>query len=136
MAAAVVKRFAETVSCFAFNADKSKLALCPNNTEIHIYSKKGAEWVEEVVLTEVGVAGGAAVWVATFCSTRAGRVVPMPRGECAHHALHVSGALAHRRGRARTSGFFSLASGIELRARDALWPWRVVANNAHPETAH
>ncbi len=53
MAAAVVKRFAETVSCFTFNADKTKLALCPNNTEIHIYAKKGAEWVEEVVLTEV-----------------------------------------------------------------------------------
>jgi hypothetical protein len=48
-----IKRFAETVSCFCFNADKSKLALCPNNNEIHIYKKQGAEWAVEVVLTEV-----------------------------------------------------------------------------------
>jgi hypothetical protein len=40
------------VSCFSFNGDKSKLAFCPNNSEIHIYAKSGDEWEEECVLKE------------------------------------------------------------------------------------
>lgn len=47
-----MSRFADTVSCFCFNGDKSKLALCPNTSEIWIYAKQGAEWEEECVLTE------------------------------------------------------------------------------------
>jgi actin related protein 2/3 complex subunit 1A/1B len=52
MAAIVVKRFSDNVSCFAFNGDKTKLALCPNNSEIWIYAKNGEEWEEECVLKE------------------------------------------------------------------------------------
>ena len=40
------------MSCFAFNGDKTKLALCPNNSEIWIYSKSGDDWEEECVLKE------------------------------------------------------------------------------------
>merc|ERR1711991_660623 len=50
--AAVTKRFSDTISCFCFNGDKSKLALCPNTDEIWIYAKKGNEWEEECVLRE------------------------------------------------------------------------------------
>merc|ERR1711991_1080541 len=50
--AAVTKRFSDTISCFCFNGDKSKLALCPNTDEIWIYAKKGNEWEEECVLKE------------------------------------------------------------------------------------
>jgi len=50
--AAVVKRFSDNVSCFSFNGDKTKLAFCPNNSEIHIYAKSGEEWEEECVLKE------------------------------------------------------------------------------------
>ena len=45
-------RFSDTISCFCFNGDKTKLALCPNTSEIWIYAKKGAEWEEECVLQE------------------------------------------------------------------------------------
>ncbi len=47
-----VFRFSDNVSCFAFNGDKTKLALCPNNSEIWIYAKNGEEWEEECVLKE------------------------------------------------------------------------------------
>ncbi len=47
-----VGRFSDNVSCFSFNGDKSKLALCPNNSEIWIYAKNGEEWEEECVLRE------------------------------------------------------------------------------------
>jgi actin related protein 2/3 complex subunit 1A/1B len=40
------------VTCHAWNADKSKIAFCPNNNEIHIYKKQGTAWVEEEVLKE------------------------------------------------------------------------------------
>jgi len=40
------------ITCHAWNADHTKLALCPNNNEIHIYGKQGAEWTREEVLTE------------------------------------------------------------------------------------
>jgi len=50
--ASLVKRFAETVSCFCFNGTKDKLALCPNNNEIHIYVKNGKDWKKETTLSE------------------------------------------------------------------------------------
>jgi actin related protein 2/3 complex subunit 1A/1B len=40
------------VTCHAWNADKSKIAFCPNNSEVHVYKKQGSEWVEEAVLRE------------------------------------------------------------------------------------
>ena len=45
-------RFSDTVSCFCFNGDNTKLALCPNTSEIWIYAKKGSDWEEECVLSE------------------------------------------------------------------------------------
>lgn len=109
MAAAVVKRFAETVSCFTFNADKSKLALCPNNTEIHIYAKKGAEWVEEVVLTEVSDAR-VEQWRRRHCARRLWRRSLARDGLSSRVAVVVSRPTqprACRRSRAREhAGFF------------------------------
>jgi len=40
------------VTCHVWNGDKTKIALCPNNNEIHIYGKQGDEWVKEHVLAE------------------------------------------------------------------------------------
>ena len=41
------------ITVHAWNGDRSKLALCPNNNEVHIYAKKGAKWELEDVLKEV-----------------------------------------------------------------------------------
>jgi len=46
------KRLANCITCHAWNADGSKIAFCPNNNEIHIYSRKGADYVLEHKLTE------------------------------------------------------------------------------------
>lgn len=40
------------ITVHAWNGDRSKLALCPNNNEVHIYAKKGAKWELEDVLKE------------------------------------------------------------------------------------
>ena len=32
------------ISAFAFNKDRSQLALCPNNNELHIYEKRSSDW--------------------------------------------------------------------------------------------
>uniref|UniRef100_A0A8D0L2T5 Actin related protein 2/3 complex subunit 1B n=2 Tax=Sphenodon punctatus TaxID=8508 RepID=A0A8D0L2T5_SPHPU len=34
----------EPISCHAWNKDRSQLAICPNNHEVHIYKKDGAKW--------------------------------------------------------------------------------------------
>jgi len=47
-----LKKLAPCISCHAWNADGSKVAICPNNNEIHIYSKKGNDFVLESKLTE------------------------------------------------------------------------------------
>jgi len=47
-----IKRLAGTITCHAWNADGSMLALCPNNNEVHIYKRSGAEFNLEHVLTE------------------------------------------------------------------------------------
>lgn len=48
---------AEGISCHAWNKDRSKLAICPNNNEIWIYSgchqADPTKWRKEAVLTEV-----------------------------------------------------------------------------------
>jgi len=49
---AEVYRFAETISCHTWNADKSKIALCPNDNTIQIFAKKGNEWTLEHTLDE------------------------------------------------------------------------------------
>eukprot|EP01117_Protostelium_nocturnum_P020492 TRINITY_DN9240_c0_g1_i1.p2 TRINITY_DN9240_c0_g1~~TRINITY_DN9240_c0_g1_i1.p2 ORF type:complete len:357 (-),score=100.80 TRINITY_DN9240_c0_g1_i1:167-1237(-) len=41
-----------TVTCHAWNADGTKVALCPNNNEIHIYKKSGNTYTLESKLAE------------------------------------------------------------------------------------
>jgi len=47
-----LKRLAPCITCHAWNADGSKVAICPNNNEIHVYAKKGADFTLEAKLTE------------------------------------------------------------------------------------
>jgi len=47
-----IKRLAPCITCHAWNADGTKLALCPNNNEIHIYSKSGSNYTLDSKLTE------------------------------------------------------------------------------------
>jgi len=41
-----------TITCHAWNADGSKVALCPNNNEIHVYKKAGSNYSLEAKLSE------------------------------------------------------------------------------------
>lgn len=34
----------EPISCHAWNKDRTQIALCPNNHDVHIYQKDGAQW--------------------------------------------------------------------------------------------
>jgi hypothetical protein len=34
-------------------SSNAEIAICPNNNEVHIYKKQGAEWVIDAVLVEV-----------------------------------------------------------------------------------
>uniref|UniRef100_A0A3P8U5Z0 Actin-related protein 2/3 complex subunit n=2 Tax=Amphiprion TaxID=80969 RepID=A0A3P8U5Z0_AMPPE len=36
----------EPISCHAWNKDRSQIALCPNNHEVHIYKKDGTKWTK------------------------------------------------------------------------------------------
>jgi gamma-glutamyl-gamma-aminobutyrate hydrolase PuuD len=46
---------AEGISCFAWNADRSMIAVCPNNNEIHIYGVQNYSetWQKLFTLCEV-----------------------------------------------------------------------------------
>jgi actin related protein 2/3 complex subunit 1A/1B len=46
------REYAAGITCHAFNADSTKLAICPNNNELHIYAKSPDGWVLEHKLTE------------------------------------------------------------------------------------
>jgi len=48
----MTNRLAPVISCHAWNADGSKLALCPNNTEIHVFSHSNGNFTLDTVLTE------------------------------------------------------------------------------------
>ncbi|EGG15428.1 actin related protein 2/3 complex [Cavenderia fasciculata] len=52
MSAFEVEHLAACITAHAWNADRSRVALCPNNNEIHIYAKQGTSWVCEHVLAE------------------------------------------------------------------------------------
>mmetsp|Transcript_547 Transcript_547/g.1265 ORF Transcript_547/g.1265 Transcript_547/m.1265 type:complete len:363 (-) Transcript_547:24-1112(-) len=52
MAAPKVTQLADSVTCHSWNADRSKIAFCPNNNEIHIWSKSGTGFEPEAVLKE------------------------------------------------------------------------------------
>jgi len=47
-----LKRLAPCITTHAWNADGTKVAICPNDNEIHIYAKKGNDFVLEAKLTE------------------------------------------------------------------------------------
>jgi len=49
---AEIIRAGGAVTCHAWNGDHTKIALCPNNNEIHIYGNQGGSWVQEHVLAE------------------------------------------------------------------------------------
>jgi len=47
-----INRLAPCITCHAWNADGTKVAICPNNNEIHIYAKSGNGYNLEARLTE------------------------------------------------------------------------------------
>jgi actin related protein 2/3 complex subunit 1A/1B len=49
---AALKRLAPAISCHAWNKDGSRVALCPNDNEIHIYKKDGVNFTLEHKLVE------------------------------------------------------------------------------------
>ncbi|KTG04178.1 hypothetical protein cypCar_00006333 [Cyprinus carpio] len=42
----------EPISCHAWNKDRTQIAMCPNNHEVHIYKKEGSNWNKIHVLKE------------------------------------------------------------------------------------
>eukprot|EP01101_Sappina_pedata_P013193 TRINITY_DN9473_c0_g1_i1.p1 TRINITY_DN9473_c0_g1~~TRINITY_DN9473_c0_g1_i1.p1 ORF type:complete len:375 (+),score=151.17 TRINITY_DN9473_c0_g1_i1:47-1126(+) len=40
------------ITCHAWNADKTQVAFCPNNNEIHIYKKVGSTYEQDQILSE------------------------------------------------------------------------------------
>jgi len=52
MATPQIQQLATCVTCHAWNADRSKLAFCPDNNEVHIYKKGSGGWEKDVVLQE------------------------------------------------------------------------------------
>jgi len=52
MAAVSLSRLAICVTVHAWNGDRSKVALCPNNNEVHIYKRSGADFELETTLKE------------------------------------------------------------------------------------
>jgi len=40
------------ITCHAYNKDRTKLALCPNNNEVHILEKQGNNWTLTHILSE------------------------------------------------------------------------------------
>ncbi|KYQ90570.1 actin related protein 2/3 complex [Tieghemostelium lacteum] len=52
MSAFEIEHLATCITAHAWNADRSRVAICPNNNEVHIFAKKDNSWVVEHVLTE------------------------------------------------------------------------------------
>ncbi|XP_011033728.1 PREDICTED: actin-related protein 2/3 complex subunit 1B-like isoform X2 [Populus euphratica] len=50
MAAVEVHQFAQCITCHAWSADRSMIALCPNNNEVHIYRLSQDKWEKVHVL--------------------------------------------------------------------------------------
>ncbi|XP_062014775.1 actin-related protein 2/3 complex subunit 1B-like [Rosa rugosa] len=53
MAAVEVHRFAQCITCHAWSPDRSMLAFCPNNNEVHIYTLMQSKWEKLHVLQKV-----------------------------------------------------------------------------------
>jgi len=43
---------AASITCHAWNKDRTQVAFSPNNTEVHIWKKTGSEWAKEHILAE------------------------------------------------------------------------------------
>lgn len=52
MSAVELQRLSTCITCHAWNGDKTKVALCPNNNTVHIYAKTGATYTLEHTLAE------------------------------------------------------------------------------------
>ncbi|CAN1160763.1 Actin-related protein 2/3 complex subunit 1A, partial [Linum perenne] len=50
MAAIAVNQFAQSITCHAWSPDRSMIALCPNNSEVHIYRSSQDKWEKVHVL--------------------------------------------------------------------------------------
>lgn len=50
MAAVEVHQFAQCITCHAWSADRSMIAFCPNNNEVHIYRLSQDKWEKVHVL--------------------------------------------------------------------------------------
>ncbi|XP_022632120.1 actin-related protein 2/3 complex subunit 1A isoform X4 [Vigna radiata var. radiata] len=50
MAVTAVHQFAQCITCHAWSADQSMVALCPNNNEVHIYRLVEDKWEKVYVL--------------------------------------------------------------------------------------
>jgi len=53
-----IKQLHDRISCHAWNGDFTKLALCPNNTQVIIYKKTGDNYEKEFTLEEVRNSSG------------------------------------------------------------------------------
>ncbi|GAM23245.1 hypothetical protein SAMD00019534_064200 [Acytostelium subglobosum LB1] len=47
-----LEHLATCITAHAWNADRSRVAVCPNSNEVHIYAKNGTSWVVEHILAE------------------------------------------------------------------------------------
>lgn len=45
-------RLAPCITCHAWNADRTRVALCPNTADVWIFARQGQEWVKETVLQQ------------------------------------------------------------------------------------
>eukprot|EP01092_Planopodium_desertum_P011871 TRINITY_DN5481_c0_g2_i1.p1 TRINITY_DN5481_c0_g2~~TRINITY_DN5481_c0_g2_i1.p1 ORF type:complete len:348 (+),score=86.03 TRINITY_DN5481_c0_g2_i1:34-1077(+) len=52
MAEPVLERLAHNITCHAFNADRTQIAICPNNNQVIIYKKTAGGWEKEATLKE------------------------------------------------------------------------------------
>ena len=48
--ATILRLIQGPITCHCWNGDRTKFAICPHNTEVHIYSKQGVKWEVESVL--------------------------------------------------------------------------------------
>jgi len=52
MSAVELQRLATSITCHAWNGDRTRVALCPNNNTVHIYAKSGNTYTLEHTLAE------------------------------------------------------------------------------------
>jgi len=52
MSAVELQRLAPSITCHAWNGDKTRVAICPNNNTVQVYAKSGATYTLEHTLAE------------------------------------------------------------------------------------